>query len=139
MLSPKKMKYRKVQLNRKNLKKERISKAGNEVSFGAFGLKAMSRSRIRSNQIESARRVITKTAGKTGKVWIRIFPNTPFTKKPSEVKMGKGKGDVEGFEFRVLPGRIIFEIDNVSDEIAEQALIKASKKLPGKLRVVKRL
>lgn len=139
MLFPKKVKHRKWQVGRKH--PERLlapETRGTSVSFGAYGLKATSQSRVRSNQIEAARRVISRTLGKTGKVWIRIFPDKPVTKKPAEVGMGKGKGDPDHFIFDVRPGRILFEIDGVSDSVAREALRKATAKLPLKAKVVTR-
>lgn len=111
---------------------------GTAVSFGSFGLKATTQSRVKSNQIEAARRVISRTLGKTGKIWIRIFPDRPATKKPAEVGMGKGKGDPEYFMFEVHPGRILFEVDGVSEELAKEALRKANAKLPLKAKFVRR-
>jgi len=138
MLIPSKVKYRKVQKKRTNNKKTHTETRGTKVSFGSYGLKSLAEGKLKSNQIEAARRCIVRSAGKTAKFWIRIFPDRPFTKKPSEVKMGKGKGDVEGFEFKVMPGRVIFELDNVSKEIATLALNKAGSKLPVKTKVVSR-
>ena len=99
----------------------------------------MSYARVRSNQIEAARRVITRSLGKTGRVWIRIFPDRPYTAKAAEVGMGKGKGDPQGYQFEVLPGRIIFEVDGVPEEAAREALRKAGAKLPLKTKVVSRV
>lgn len=139
MLFPKKVKHRKWQTGRMNdSKRVRPTTKGSTVSFGEFGLKAISQKRVNSNQIEAARRAMSRHMGKTGKSWIRIFPDRPFTKKPSEVKMGKGKGDPQGFEFDVAPGRILFEIDGVSEEVAREALRKAGTKLPVKTKVVAR-
>ncbi len=138
MLQPKKTKYRKVQKARRNEKKQRVEHRSNFIAFGSHGLKAMTRGAIRSEQIEAARRVIVRTAGKTGKLWIRIFPATPFTQKGAGVKMGKGKGGVEGYEVRVLPGRLLFEIDNVESTLARKALKKAAAKLPVKAKVIDR-
>lgn len=108
---------------------------GVTVAFGSFGLRATSQSRVKSNQIEAARRVISRTLGKTGKIWIRIFPDKPVTKKAAEVPMGKGKGDPVHFVFEVRPGRIVFEVEGVTEEIAKEAFRKAVAKLPltGKL------
>ena len=139
LLFPKKVKRRKWQKNRKNPNKERIATRGTHVAFGNFGLCATSPARIRSNHIESARRVITRSAGKTAKLWIRIFPDRPFTKKAAEVGMGKGKGDVEGYEVIVKPGRVIFELSGVAEEEARLALIKAGKKLPLTCKVIKKI
>ncbi len=111
---------------------------GVDLAFGSFGLKAMAYARITSNQIESARKVIARYATKSGKVWIRVFPDHPFTQKPAEVKMGKGKGDPVGFIAEVKPGRIMFEIDGVEAAIASEALRKAGTKLPVKTKVVSR-
>jgi len=140
MLFPKKVKYRKWQRGREHPEKLANRKAtrGVTVAFGSFGMKAMTGARIRSNQIEAARRVISRTVGKNGRVWIRIFPDRPWTQKAAEVGMGKGKGDLQGYEFEVLPGRLIFEIDGVSEEIARQAITKAGKKLPIKIRAITR-
>jgi large subunit ribosomal protein L16 len=139
MLFPKKVKHRKWQTGRKHV--DRLNAAetrGTTVAFGAFGLKAQSQSRVKSNQIEAARRVISRTLGKTGKVWIRIFPDKPVTQKPAEVGMGKGKGDPDHFVFEVRPGRIVFEIDGVTEAVAREALRKATAKLPIKAKVVTR-
>ena len=139
MLFPKKVKHRKWQIGRKHVRRLNAPETrGVTVSFGAFGLKAETQSRVKSNQIEAARRVISRTLGKTGKIWIRIFPDKPVTKKPAEVGMGKGKGDPDHFIFDVRPGRILFEIDGVSEAIARKALSKAVAKLPLKARVVTR-
>lgn len=139
MLFPKKVKYRKWHTFRENPKKVKIATRGTEVSFGSFGLKATTASRIRSNQIESARKTISRAIGKTGKMWIRIFPDMPFTSKPAEVKMGKGKGDIQGYQVQVRPGRILFEVDGISAEVAAEALRKGGTKLPVKTKVVSRL
>jgi len=138
-LLPKKVKYRKWQTGRANPKKlMRSDTRGIELAFGSFGLKAETAGRIRSNQIEAARKTIARQIQKTGKLWIRIFPDRPFTAKAAEVGMGKGKGDPQGYEFEVLPGRLIFELDGLSEEVAKEALRKAGAKLPVKTRVVKR-
>lgn len=139
MLFPKKVKHRKWQTKRIHPSKmARPDTRGITVAFGEFGLKATSYQRVRSNQIEAARRAMSKHLGKTGRSWIRIFPDRPFTQKPSEVKMGKGKGDLQGYEFEVFPGRIIFEVDGVPEEIAKEALRKAGTKLPLTTKVVAR-
>lgn len=139
MLFPKKVKHRKWQVMRKSPEKlMRPDTRGVTVSFGSYGLKATSQARVRSNQIEAARRVISRTLGKTGKIWIRIFPDRPVTKKPAEVPMGKGKGDPDYFMFEVRPGRILFEIDGVTEEVAREALRKAACKLPVKAKFVHR-
>ena len=111
---------------------------GTRLSFGAYGLKAESLGRVRSTQIESARKVISRTLTKAGKYWIRIFPDRPYTGKPAEMGMGKGKGDPQGYAFEVLPGRVIFEVDGVEEEVAREALRKAGAKLPLKSRVIAR-
>ena len=129
MLFPKKVKYRRWQRMRSNPKKVRVAQRGIDINFGQYALKAKTQGCIRSNQIESARRVISRTLGKTGRVWIRIFPDRPYTQKAAEVGMGKGKGDPQGFEVRVDPGRVLFEVSGVSEDVARLALIKASKKL----------
>ncbi|MFA5737056.1 MAG: 50S ribosomal protein L16 [Candidatus Paceibacterota bacterium] len=138
-LLPKKVKYRKWQTGRTNPKKLlRPDTRGIELAFGSFGLKAETPGRVRSNQIEAARKTIARQMQKTGKLWIRIFPDRPFTAKAAEVGMGKGKGDLQGYEFEVLPGRLIFELDGLPEEIAREALRKAGAKLPIKTRIVKR-
>lgn len=139
MLFPKKVKHRKWQVGRQSEEKRmKPETRGVTVSFGSFGLKATTQSRVKSNQIEAARRVISRTLGKTGKVWIRIFPDRPATKKAAEVPMGKGKGDPEYFMFEVHPGRILFEVDGVPEVLAKEALRKASAKLPLKAKFVRR-
>lgn len=139
MLFPKKVKHRKWQVMRKSPRKlARPDTRGVTVAFGSYGLKATSQARVRSNQIEAARRVISRTMGKTGKMWIRIFPDRPVTKKAAEVPMGKGKGDPDYFMFEVHPGRILFEIEGVPEEVAREALRKAACKLPVKAKFVKR-
>jgi large subunit ribosomal protein L16 len=139
MLFPKKVKHRKWQVGRKSeAKLMRPETRGLTIAFGSYGLKATSHSRLKSNQIEAARRVISRTLGKTGKVWIRIFPDKPVTKKPAEVGMGKGKGDPVHFVFEVAPGRVLFEVDGVSEVVAKEAIRKAIAKLPLKGRFVRR-
>jgi large subunit ribosomal protein L16 len=138
MLFPKKVKYRKWQTMRKNPKKVGSATRGINVSFGSHGLKAMTPFRVTSNQIESARKAITRNLGKTGRVWIRIFPDMPFTKKPAEVKMGKGKGDIEGYCAKVLAGQIIFEVDGALAPVAIESLRKGGTKMPLKTKVVAR-
>ncbi len=137
-LFPKKIRHRKWFVMRRNADKPRVETRGIKVSFGSFGLKATSAARIRSNQIESARKVISRSLGKTGKIWVRIFPDMPYTQKPAEVKMGKGKGDPVGYQVQVWPGRVMFEIDGVEDATAREALRKAGTKLPVKTKVVSR-
>ena len=134
MLQPARQKYRKMQKGRN----KGIATTGNKVSFGEFGLKALERGRLTARQIEAARRAMTRCAGKTAKIWIRIFPDRPFTAKAAEVPMGKGKGDPQGFCFEVRPGRVLFEIDGVTEAVAREALRKAGTKLPVKTRVIAR-
>ena len=138
MLFPKKVKYRKWQTMRKNPLKVGVATRGVTVAFGSYGLKALGAARVRSNQIESARKVLSRSLGKTGRFWIRIFPDMPYTSKPAEVKLGKGKGDLQGYVAPVLAGRIIFEADGVSEPVAREALRKAGTKLPMKTKVVSR-
>ena len=138
MLFPKKVKHRKWQTGRKHPVKRGIASRGNKVSFGSYGLKAITGDRITSNQIEASRRVISRTVGKFGKVWTRVFPDRPYTRKGAEVGMGKGKGEPAGFVFPVQPGRILFEVDGVPEVKATEALIKGGKKMPVKTKVVVR-
>jgi large subunit ribosomal protein L16 len=139
MLFPKKVKHRKWQVGRKSEEKRNLPDTrGITVAFGSYGLRATSASRVRSNQIEAARRVISRTLGKTGKIWIRIFPDKPMTKKAAEVPMGKGKGDLDHYVFEVRPGRILFEIEGVEEELAKEAFRKACAKLPLQGKLVRR-
>ena len=138
MLIPKKVKFRKWQTQRSNPKKIKPDTRGLKLSFGSYGLKATSQARVKSNQIESARKVISRTLTKAGKYWVRIFPDRPYTSKAAEVGMGKGKGDPQGYCFDVLPGRIVFEVDGVEERIAHEALRKAGTKLPLKTRIISR-
>ncbi len=138
MLFPKKVKFRKSHTMRKNPKIVKFATRGVTIAFGSHGLKATSAARVRSNQIESARKVIARSLGKTGKQWVRIFPDKPFTKKPPEVKLGKGKGELEGYEVQIWPGRVLFEVDGVPAELAVKTLNSAAKKLPLKAKVVAR-
>lgn len=137
-LFPKKVKHRKWQTGRVHSEKKNVATRGVNVSFGTFGLKAETKGRIRSNQIEAARKTISRKMQKKGKIWIRIFPDRPFTAKPAEVGMGKGKGDPQGYEVEVKPGRVLFEVDGLSEEIARDALRKAGAKLPVKTKFVAR-
>ncbi len=139
MLFPKKVKYRKWHTMRRNPKRVGPATRGVSVSFGSHGLKATTPGRITSNQIESARKAITKALGKTGRVWIRIFPDMPFTKKPAEVKMGKGKGDIEGYCAKVLAGQVMFEVDGATAVVAQESLRKGGTKMPVKTKVVTRI
>jgi|TARA_R110000824_G_scaffold401771_1_gene615751 large subunit ribosomal protein L16 len=139
MLFPKKVKHRKWQNARKSPEKlARPDTRGITVAFGSHGMKATTAARVTSNQIEAARKVLTRATGKTGKMWIRIFPDRPVTAKPAEVGMGKGKGDPKGFVFEVRPGRVLFELDGVSDAKARDAIRRAGAKLPVKVNVVTR-
>ena len=139
MLFPKKVKHRKWQTGRKSVaKRSTPDTRGVTVSFGSYGLRSTSQSRVKSNQIEAARRVISRTLGKTGKIWIRIFPDKPITKKAAELPMGKGKGDPDHFVFEVRPGRIVFEVEGVTEEIAKEAFRKALTKLPLTGKLVRR-
>ena len=134
MLAPRKVKYRKPQKGRM----KGMSVRGSHVAFGTFGLKALEPGWITSRQIEAARIVLSRSIKKVGKVWIRIFPHKAITKKPAETRMGKGKGSPEYWACRVKPGRILFEVDGVSEQIAKEALYKASAKLPIKTKTIKR-
>ncbi|MDP2668624.1 MAG: 50S ribosomal protein L16 [bacterium] len=136
MLYPKRVKFRKWQrmATRRNLRETR----GTTLAFGAFGLKAEEALWVNSKQIEAARKAMTHYIQRGGKVWIRIFPDKPITAKPPEVTMGGGKGDVAGYVFPVLPGRIIFEMDGVERSVAEEALRRAGAKLPIRTRFVAR-
>ena len=138
MLLPKKVKFRKWQTGRANQKAMTPDTRGSKLSFGSYGLKSTSQARIRSVQIEAARKVIARTLTKAGKYWIRIFPDRPYTAKPAEVGMGKGKGDPQGYCFDVFPGRIIFEVDGVDEHTAHEALRKAGSKLPISVRITSR-
>lgn len=140
MLSPKKTKFRKWQTGRKHPSRLNAPETrGVTVAFGSFGLKAMSPARISSNQLESARRALTRAAGKTAKIWTRVFPDRPRTQKAAEVGMGAGKGDVQGYVVEVRPGRVIFEVDGALEAMAREALRKAGTKLPLTTRVVARI
>ncbi|WGI22452.1 50S ribosomal protein L16 [Amylibacter sp. IMCC11727] len=134
MLSPKRTKFRKAFKGR--IKGQ--AKGGSDLNFGSYGLKTTEPERITARQIEAARRAMTRHMKRQGRVWIRIFPDLPVTKKPTEVRMGKGKGSVEFWAAKVKPGRIMFEIDGVSDAVAREALRLAAMKLPVKTRVVQR-
>ncbi len=139
MLFPKKVKHRKWQTGRRSPKNlTRPDTRGVQLSFGSFGLKALTPARITSNQIEAARKVLTRATAKTGKLWIRIFPDRPVTAKPAEVGMGSGKGDPKHYVFQVRPGRILFEMDGVDEKIARAHLRQAGMKLPIKVAVVER-
>jgi large subunit ribosomal protein L16 len=135
MLSPKRTKFRKGHKGRIH----GAAKGGTTLNFGAFGLKAMEPARITARQIEAARRAITRHMKRVGKVWILIFPDVPVSRKPAEVRMGSGKGTPEYWVCRVHPGRIMFELDGVSKELASEAFTLAAAKLPIKTRMVSRL
>ncbi|MEI6660255.1 MAG: 50S ribosomal protein L16 [bacterium] len=130
MMIPKKVKYRKWQTSRTDMTKVTPDTRGLKVVFGAFGLKATAGGRVRSNQLESARKAASRALGKTGRMWFRIFTDRPFTQKPAEVGMGKGKGNPEGYCVDVRPGRLLLEVDGVTEAIAREALRKAGTKLP---------
>lgn len=134
MLLPKKVKHRKWHKGRS--RKRQVETRGTHLSFGSFGLQALGSSRINSRQIEAARKAITHFTKRSGKVWIRIFPDKPITKRPPEVTMGGGKGAVDHYVFPVRPGRIMFELDGVDKEMAKEALRRAGNKLPIKTKVI---
>ena len=134
MLQPKRTKFRKAHKGRIHGK----AKGGSDLNFGTFGLKALEPERITARQIEAARRAMTRHMKRQGRVWIRIFPDLPVTSKPVEVRMGKGKGSVDFWACKVKPGRVMFEIDGVSEPIAREALRLAAMKLPVKTRTVMR-
>ena len=135
MLSPKRSKYRKQHKGRIH----GLSKGGFSLTFGSYGLKALQPERITARQIESARRAITRAMKRAGRVWIRIFPDVPVSTKPAEVRMGSGKGSPEFWVARVAPGRIMFEIDGVSPELAKEALTLGAAKLPIKAKFITRM
>lgn len=134
MLQPKRTKFRKQHKNRNN----GIAVRGSSVSFGEYGLKATSRGRLTARQIEAARRAITRHVKRGGKIWIRVFPDKPITKKPLEVRMGKGKGSVEYWVAQIKPGTMLYEIQGVSEELAKEAFDLASAKLPIKTTFIAR-
>lgn len=135
MLSPKRLKFHKQHKGRIH----GLAKGGSELSFGLYGLKALTPERVTARQIEAARRAITREMKRAGKLWIRIFPDVPVSDKPAEVRMGKGKGAIEFWVARVKPGRIMFEIDGVSEEVARNAFALGAAKLPVKSKFIKRL
>ena len=135
MLQPTRSKYRKAHKGRIHGKASRVT----TLNYGTYGLKAIQPERIIGKQIEAARVALTRYMKRTGKVWTRIFPNIPVSKKPTEVRMGKGKGSPEFWACRVKPGRILFEVDGVSEIVAREALYKASAKLPIKCKFIKRI
>lgn len=138
MLFPKKVKFRKWHTARSNPKKVRVATRGVKLAFGSHGLRALGSTPITSNQIEASRRVLARALGKTGRVWVRVFPDRPETKKGGELPMGKGKGDPYRFVVRVRPGTMLFELDGVADKEAHRYLIQAGHKLPVKTTVVVR-
>ena len=135
MLSPKRTKYRKQQKGRIH----GMAKGGTDLNFGAYGLKAEQPGRITARQIEAARRAITRHLKRTGRMWIRIFPDVPVSKKPVEVRMGKGKGVSEFWVCRIKPGRIMFELDGVQSSLAREAFRRGADKLPIRTRIVSRI
>ena len=135
MLQPKRTKFRKQHKGRNR----GLAQRGSTVSFGDYGLKSTQRGRITARQIEAARRTITRHVRRTGKIWIRIFPDKPITKKPLEVRMGKGKGSVEYWVAEVKPGTILYEINGIPEDIARQAFKLAAAKLPVKTQFAKRM
>ncbi len=135
MLQPKRTKFRKQHKGRIH----GVAKGGFTLNFGTYGLKAQEPDRVNARQIEAARRAITRHMKRAGRVWIRIFPDLPVSKKPTEVRMGKGKGSTEYWAARVKPGRIMFEIDGVSEEIAREALRLGARKLSVKTRFIQRI
>lgn len=134
MLQPKRTKFRKQQKGRNR----GLAQSGNKVSFGEYGLRAVGRGRLTSRQIEAARRTITRHVKRGGKMWIRVFPDKPITEKPLEVRQGKGKGNVEYWVALIQPGRMLYEIEGVSEELAREAFTLAAAKLPFKTSFVKR-
>jgi large subunit ribosomal protein L16 len=126
MLQPKRTKYRKQQKGRNR----GLAQVGNTVAFGDYGLKAVSRGRLTARQIEAARRAITRYVRRGGKIWIRVFPDLPVSRKPLEVRMGSGKGNVEYWVARIQPGRVLYEMEGVSEDVAREALRLAASKLP---------
>ena len=137
MLSPKKVKHRKRQKGRRRNTGKEVR--GTELSFGSYGLKAMSECWLSANQIESARRAMTRYVQRGGKIWIRVFPDKPVTQKGIEVPMGGGKGSVDHYVMPIKPGRIIFEMDGVPEDLAKEAMRRASHKLPMKTRFITKL
>src|SRR6478672_9711058 len=135
MLQPMRTKFRKAHKGRIH----GVSKAGTELNFGQYGLKALEPDRVTARQIEAARRALTRHMKRAGRVWIRVYPDVPVSKKPIEVRMGSGKGAPEFWVARIKPGRILFEIDGVSNQIAREALLLAAAKLPIKTRFVERI
>ena len=135
MLQPNRTKFRKQQKGRNR----GLANVGNRVSFGEYGLKAVGRGRLNSRQIEAARRTITRHVRRGGQLWIRVFPDKPISKKPLEVRMGKGKGAVEYWVAQIQPGRVLYEIEGISEELAREAFKLAAAKLPVQTTFVKRM
>lgn len=135
MLQPKRTKFRKQFKGRIH----GVAKGGTDLNFGSHGLKALEPERITARQLEASRRAITRAMKRAGRVWIRVFPDVPVSKKPTEVRMGSGKGSPEYWVARVKPGRILFEIDGVAEDVAMEALTLGAAKLPIKTRIVKRI
>jgi large subunit ribosomal protein L16 len=135
MLSPKRTKFRKAHKGRIH----GVAQSGNQLNFGAYGLKALQPERVTARQIEAARRAMTRHMKRQGRVWIRIFPDVPVSQKPAEVRQGKGKGSPEYWACRVKPGRIMFEVDGVPEAVARQAFALAAAKLPIKTKFVARI
>ena len=134
MLQPKRMKFRKVQKSRNR----GLAQTGNKVSFGTYALKATERGRMTARQIEAGRRAMTRHVKRQGKIWIHVFPDKPISQKPLEVRMGKGKGSVEYWVCQIQPGRVLYEMDGVSEELAREAFRLAARKLPFKTTFVTR-
>ena len=134
MLQPKRTKFRKVHKGRNR----GLANAGSDVSFGTYGLKAVTRGQLTARQIEAARRAMTRAVKRQGKIWIRVFPDKPITEKPLEVRMGKGKGSVEYWVCQIKPGKVLYEIDGVNEELAREAFTLAAAKLPFKTTIVTR-
>jgi large subunit ribosomal protein L16 len=135
MLQPKRTKFRKAHKGRIH----GVAKGGTELAFGQFGLKSQEPERVTARQIEAARRAITREMKRQGRVWIRVFPDLPVSKKPTEVRMGKGKGSIEFWAAKVKPGRVIFEVDGVTEAVAKEALRLGAMKLPITTRVITRI
>ena len=135
MLQPKRTKFRK-QFKGRN---RGLAQRGSDISFGAIGLKAVERGRMTARQIEAARRAMTRHIKRGGKIWIRVFPDKPISKKPLEVRMGKGKGNVEYWVAQIKPGKVLYEMEGVSDQVAIEALNLAAAKIPFKTTIVKRV
>jgi len=135
MLQPARMKYRKQQKGRNT----GVATRGNKVSFGEYGLKALTRGRITARQVEAARRAMTRHIKRGGRIWIRVFPDKPISQKPAEVRMGKGKGTVEYFVSEIQPGKVLYEMDGVTEALAREAFALASAKLPFRTAFVHRM